>query len=40
MIIRSSTEILLLTLSAVYIIRNKLINWRQAQLAQTQVLPA
>jgi uncharacterized protein with PQ loop repeat len=40
MIIRSSTEILLLTLSAVYIIRNKLINWRQAQLAQTQILPA
>jgi uncharacterized protein with PQ loop repeat len=40
MIIRSSTEISLLTLSAVYIVRNKLINWRQERLAQTQVLPA
>jgi uncharacterized protein with PQ loop repeat len=40
MIIRSSTEILLLTLSTVYIIRNKLINWRQTRLAQTQILPA
>ena len=35
MIVRSSTEISLLTLSAVYIIRNKIIQYRN----QTQTLP-
>jgi uncharacterized protein with PQ loop repeat len=35
MIVRSSTEISLLTLSSMYIIRNKLVNYQ----TQTQVLP-
>jgi len=36
MILRSSTELTLLTLSSIYIIRNKLIQY---QLNQTQILP-
>jgi len=32
MILRSSTEVSLLTLSSIYIIRNKLLNYQQEQL--------
>jgi uncharacterized protein with PQ loop repeat len=35
MIVRSSTEISLLTISSIYIIRNKLLNYHN----QTQILP-
>jgi uncharacterized protein with PQ loop repeat len=37
MTVRSSTEISLLTISAIYIIRNKWINMKEA--AQNQILP-
>ena len=36
MVLRSSTEISLLTLSSIYIIRNKIINYQN----QAQILPA
>ena len=38
MVLRSSTEISLLTLSSIYIIRNKIINYQNN--LQTQILPA
>lgn len=40
MILRSSTEISLLTASSVYIIRNKIINYRIENPTSSQVLPS
>ena len=40
MILRSSTEISLLTASSVYIIRNKIINYRIENPSSSQVLPS
>ena len=40
MIFRSSTEITLLTISSIYIIRNKIINYRiEKQILPQQILP-
>lgn len=39
MIIRSSTEISLLTISAIYIVRNKIVNYQMQSHIQTQILP-
>jgi lipid-A-disaccharide synthase-like uncharacterized protein len=40
MVLRSSTEISLLTLSSIYIIRNKLINYQNQLQTQAQILPS
>jgi lipid-A-disaccharide synthase-like uncharacterized protein len=39
MVLRSSTEISLLTISSIYIIRNKLINYQNHSQTQAQILP-
>lgn len=39
MIIRSSTEITLLTFSAIYIVRNKILECCKQRLEQSQIIP-